>query len=231
MRIPLFAIAALIAAFAALVISGGATGELLYPTIGTAAAAVLVAIATFYQYKKPPVEVARIPIENFSLWADVGEPAAGLRRLGGGDMESALRITSADFGSLASNAGLLSERLSILIGRHGFDELTRGKLHRSAYSLLDDIRSVTKKMGSGEGRSAEGVQRLLDSIEGCAAQADRIANKLYDFERGKPEIVRAYSEPLRRAAEKLSRDLRLANTNLRNYMKAATGTPAPAAAS
>ena len=236
MRIPLIATAALFAALVAfgalavLVISEGAGGELLYLTVGVAAAAVLVAIATFYQYERPPVEVSRIPIENFSLWADVGEPGAGLRRLGAGDMESALRITGADFGSLASNTGLLSERLSILMGRHGFDELTRSKLHRSAYSLLEDIRSIIKKMGSGEGRSTESVQKLFDSIEGCAAQADRIANKLYDFERGKPEIVRAYSEPLRRAAEKLSRDLRLANTNLRNYMKVTTETPAPVAA-
>jgi len=235
MRIPLIATAALIMAIvalgvSALVISRGAGGELLYLTFGAAAASVLVAIATFYQYRKPPVEVSNIPIENFSLWADVGEPGAGLRRLGDGDVESALRIISADFGTLAPNIGLLSERLSILMGRHGFDELTRSKLHRSAYGLLEDIRSVMKKMGSGEGRTTEGMQRLLDSIEGCAAQADRIANKIYDFERGKPEVVRAYTEPLRRAVEKLSRDFRLANTNLRNYMKVATGAPTQVAA-
>jgi hypothetical protein len=235
MRIPLIATAALIMAVIALgtsafVISEGAGGELLYLTFGAAAASVLVAIATFYQYRKPPVEVSNIPIENFSLWADVGEPGAGLRRLSEGDIEAALRIISADFSALAPNVGLLSERLSILMGRHGFDDLTRSKLHRSAYNLLEDIRSIIKKMGSGEGRSTEGIQRLLDSIEGCAAQADRIANKLYDFERGKPEVVRVYTEPLRRAAEKLSRDLRLANTNLRNYMKVAIGVPAQVAA-
>ena len=235
MRIPLIATAALIVALAAFVvsafvISGGAEGELLYLTFVTAAASVLVAMATFYLHNKPPAEVARIPIEDFTLWADVGEPAAGVRRLGEGDVESALRITSTDFSSLASNAWLLSERLSILMGRHGFDELTQGKLNRGAYSLLEDIRSTMKKMKSGDGRSTEGAQRLLDSIEGCAAQADRIANKIYDFERGKPEIVRTYTEPLRRAAEKLSRDLRLGNTNLRNYMKVTTETPAPVAA-
>ena len=195
-------------------------------TIAVATAAVLVTFAAFYQSKKPPVEIANIPIENFSLWTDVGEPAAGLRRLGGGQIESAFRITSADLNSIASNAGLLSERLSILIGRHGFDELTQSKLHRNAYSLLEDIRSVVKKMMSGEGRSTEGFQRLLDSIEGCAAQADRIANKLYDLQRGRPEVIMAYTDPLRRAAEKLSRDLRLANANLRDYIKGATRTPA-----
>ena len=226
MRIPIFATAALIVAIVALLVSGQAGGDFLPLTIAVATAAVLVTFAAFYQSKKPPVEIANIPIENFSLWTDVGEPAAGLRRLGGGQIESAFRITSADLNSIASNAGLLSERLSILIGRHGFDELTQSKLHRNAYSLLEDIRSVVKKMMSSEGRSTEGIQRLLDSIEGCAAQADRIANKLYDLQRGRPEVIMAYTDPLRRAAEKLSRDLRLANANLRDYIKGATRTPA-----
>ena len=226
MRIPIFATAALIVAIVALLVSGQAGGDFLPLTIAVATAAVLVTFAAFYQSKKPPVEIANIPIENFSLWTDVGEPAAGLRRLGGGQIESAFRITSADLNSIASNAGLLSERLSILMGRHGFDELTQSKLHRNAYSLLEDIRSVVKKMMSSEGRSTEGIQRLLDSIEGCAAQADRIANKLYDLQRGRPEVIMAYTDPLRRAAEKLSRDLRLANANLRDYIRGATRAPA-----
>jgi hypothetical protein len=222
MRIPVFATAALIVALAALLVSGQAGGELLPLTIGAAAAAALVALATFYQSKRPPVEIANIPVENFSLWTDIGEPAAGLRRLGGGQVESAFRITSADLNSLASNAGLLSERLSLLIGRHGFDELTQSKLHRNAYSLMEDISSIVKKMRAGDGRSTEYVQRLLVNIEGCAAQADRIANKLYDIQRGRPEVIVAYTDPLRRAAEKLSRDLRLANANLGSYVKGAT---------
>lgn len=222
MRIPIFATAALIAAMTALVVSGGAKGELLLFTIGVATAAVLVAFAALYQAKKPPVEIANIPVENFSLWADVGEPAAGLRRLDRGQVESAFQITSVDLNSLASNAGLLSERLSLLMGRHGLDELTQSKLHRNAHILMEDIRSVVKKMRAGDGRSTEEVQRLLDSIEGCASQADRIANKLYDLQRGKPEVVMAFTDPLRRAVEKLSRDLRLANANLRDYTKGAT---------
>lgn len=225
MRVPLIATAALIAALAALLVSGGVGGEPegeIFPlSIGAAAAAVLVALAAFYQSKRPPVEIEHVPVENFSLWIDIGEPAAGLRRLGEGQTESAFRMTSADLSSLASNAGLLSERLSILLGRHGFDELTRSKLHRNAYSLLEDISSVAKKMRSGEGRSTEDVQRLLDGIEGCAAQADRIANKLFDFQRGKSEVIRTYTDPLRRAVEKLSGDLRLANANLRNYLRVA----------
>jgi len=89
MRIPIFATAALIVAIVALLVSGQAGGDFLPLTIAVATAAVLVTFAAFYQSKKPPVEIANIPIENFSLWTDVGEPAAGLRRLGGGQIESA----------------------------------------------------------------------------------------------------------------------------------------------
>jgi hypothetical protein len=235
MRIPLVATGAFLVALAAFAtaaftVAGSSTEEVSTLTVGTvgiAIAAILVSIATFYIQNKPPAEVSRIPLENFTLWADVGEPAAGIRRIGEGDVNSAMKIASTDFGSLASNSWLLSERLSILMGKHGFDELTRGKLNRGAYSLTEDIRSCMKKLRSSEGRSTEGVRKLLDNIEGCASQADRIANKLYDFERGKPEIIKVQTEPLRRAAEKLSRDLRQGNTNLRNFLKLTSVAPTP----
>jgi hypothetical protein len=235
MRIPLLAAGAFLVALAAfaaaaMTVIGSSSEEVTTLTVGTvgiATAAILVSIATFYIQNKPPAEVARIPLENFTLWADVGEPAAGIRRIGEGDVDSAMKIASTDFSSLASNSWLLSERLSILMGKHGFDELTRSKLNRAAYSLTEDIRSMMKKLKSSEGRSTEGVRKLLDNIEGCAAQADRIANKLYDFERGKPEIIKVQTEPLRRAAEKLSRDLRQGNTNLRNFLKLTAEPPAP----
>lgn len=235
MRIPLLAAGAFLVALAAfaaaaMTVIGSSSEEMSTLTVGTvgiATAAILVSIATFYIQNKPPAEVARIPLENFTLWADVGEPAAGIRRIGEGDVDSAMKIASTDFSSLASNSWLLSERLSILMGKHGFDELTRSKLNRGAYSLTEDIRSMMKKLKSSEGRSTEGVRKLLDNIEGCASQADRIANKLYDFERGKPEITKVQTEPLRRAAEKLSRDLRQGNTNLRNFLRLTVEPPAP----
>lgn len=235
MRISLVATGAFLVALAAFAVAamtvvGSSTQEVSPTTVGTvgiATAAILVSIATFYLQNKPPAEVARIPLENFTLWADVGEPAAGIRRIGEGDVESAMKIANTDFGSLASNSWLLSERLSILMGKHGFDELTRSKLNRGAYSLTEDIRSCIKKLKSSESRSTESVRKLLDNIEGCASQADRVANKLYDFERGKPEIIKVQTEPLRRAAEKLSRDIRQGNANLRNFLKLASESTAP----
>jgi hypothetical protein len=229
MRISPVATAALIVAFIAFVIAVTTGGEILPYLAWVALATVLVALATFFQFGRVPPEVRRIPVEDFSLWADIGEPGAELKRLGPDQIEPAFRIARADLGSLASNAGLLSQRLSMLIGKHGFDELTRTKLHRNAYSLMEDLRSIVKKMGARENWSAEGVERLLGEIENCAARTDRIANKLFDLQREKPEIVRTYLEPLRRATEKLSRDLRLMSTNLNNYIKESVAAPSSAA--
>lgn len=199
----------------ALIIASGTSGYLLPLTAGLAAATVLVVLGIISQYMKPPAEVKQVPIENFYLWADIGESGAELRRLSPGDVEAATRIASADLGSLSSNADLLNSRISLLLGRDGFEELTQEKFNGQTEKLSEDLRGITKQLKKGF--QAE----ILSSIEQCASQADRIANKLYDFQRGKSEVVHVYVEPLRRAAEKLSSDLRLAFTNISNFVKSA----------
>lgn len=200
----------------ALIIASGTSGYLLPLTAGLAAATVLVVLGIISQYMKPPAEVKQVPIENFYLWADIGESGAELRRLSSGDVEAATRIASADLGSLSSNADLLNSRISLLLGRDGFEELTQEKFNGQTEKLSEDLRGITKQLKKGF--QAE----ILSSIEQCASQADRIANKLYDFQRGKSEVVHVYVEPLRRAAEKLSSDLRLAFTNISNFVKSAS---------
>jgi hypothetical protein len=218
MRIHPIAVIPLFLAVIALVMAGGTGGYLLLLTTGLAAAAVLVSLATISQYARSPAEVKQVPIENFSLWADIGEPGAELRRLSPDDLEAAVRIANADLGSLSSNADLLNARISLLLGRPEFVELTQEKFDGQTGHLSQDLRTVVKKLRTGKEFSAG----VLDLIERCASQADRIANKLYDFQRGKPELVHIYVEPLRRAAEKLSRDLRLVFTNVSDFMKNAS---------
>jgi len=214
--IPLFlAVIALIIAG----IAGSTSGYLLPLTAALSVATVFVAFAIIFQYMKPPPEVKQVPIENFYIWADIGESGAELRRLSPGDVEAATRIASADLGSLSSNAELLNARISLLLGREGFEELTREKFNSQTEKLSEDLRGITKQLKKGF--QAE----ILSSIEQCASQADRIANKLYDFQRGKSEVVHIYAEPLRRAAEKLSSDLRLAFVNISNFMKSTPAGP------
>ncbi len=197
----------------ALVITSGTSGYLLPLAAGLSVATVFLAFAVIFQYTRPPPDVKQVPVENFYLWADIGESGAELSRLSLGDVEAATRIVSADLSALSSNADLLNARISLLLGREGFEELTREKFNLQTEKLSEDLRGITRQL------KKEFQAEILSSIEQCASQADRIANKLYDFQRGKSEVIHTYAEPLRRAAEKLSSDLRLAFVNISNFMK------------
>lgn len=212
------AIIPLFLAVIALIIAGmaGSTSGYLLPLIaGLSVATVFLAFAIIFQYTRPPPEVKQVPVENFYIWTDIGESGAELRRLSPEDIEAATRIVSTDLGSLSSNADLLNARISLLLGKEGFEELTREKFNGQTERLSEDLRGIVKQLKKG--LQAE----ILSSIEQCASQADRIANKLYDFQQGKSEVVHIYSEPLRRAAEKLSSDLRLAYVNISNFLRIA----------
>lgn len=220
MRISPFAIISIVLVLIALVLVLITSG--LSPlTMGVATATALVVLTMLYLGVRHPVRSGPVPVENFSLWADVGEPAAELRRLSPDDVEAAVRIANADLGALSSNAKLLNSRISLLIGRPEFEGLTREKMDLQMEDLFRSLRESVKKLSAKKRFSPE----ALSSLERCAAQAGQIANKLYDFQRGKPELVHIYLEPLCRAAEKLSRDLKRAFENMSDFMKGATVQP------
>jgi len=219
MRIHPLAIVPFLLAFIGLIIAVFAVGPQIYLIVGLAVATIFVAIATLFQYTKSSYEAKQVPLENFSIWADVGEPAAELRRLNFDDIGAAVRIASADLGSLSANAELLGARISMLLGKEGFEDLRQEKLHQSIKNLASSVNTIVEKLRATNKFPVETVT----SLEQCASQSDRIANKLFEFERGKSEVVRIYVEPLRRAAEKLSRDFRLASANLASFT---LGTPA-----
>jgi len=214
MRLYPLAIIPLILSLAAIVLSISTPGPQFYLTMGVAGATFLVSSAILFTYSRRSPEAKQIPLENFSLWADVGEPAAELRRLSSGDTFAAVQIAATDLASLAANAELLQSRAYMLVGRVGFESVTEEKMHRRVEGLVNDINRIIKGINASKTLSGEIVQE----IEQCAAQADRIANKFFELEEGKPETVYLYLEPLRRAAEKLSRDLRSASTNISKYL-------------
>jgi len=219
MRVPPIAVFPLLLALVALIMTTFSVGTptyLVLITIALAIATVMVTFATLFQYTKRSTEAKQVPLENFSLWADVGEPAAELRRLSYDDTGAAVRIVVADLGSLAANAELLAERLSMLMRRKGFEGIQQERLNKSIETVARGITSVVNKLHSSNGFRMETVTLL----EQYASQSDRIANKLFEFEHGKSDVVHVYIEPLRRAAEKLSRDLRLAFANISSYTQA-----------
>jgi hypothetical protein len=213
MRIHPLTLVPLFLAFIGLMMAVFTAGTQIYLIIGLAVATILVAIATLFQYSRSSYEAKQVPLENFSIWADVGEPAAELRRLNFDDIGAAVRIAAADLGSLSANSELLGARISMLLGKEGFEDIRQEKLHQSLKNLASSVNAIVEKLRATNKFPAETVT----SLEQCASQSDRIANKLFEFERGKSEVVRIYIEPLRRAAEKLSRDFRLASANLASF--------------
>ncbi|WP_428085118.1 hypothetical protein [Candidatus Hadarchaeum sp.] len=228
MRLYPLAIIPLVLSLGAIVVSAINPGPQSYLTVGVAGATFLVSAAILFAYSRKSTEAKQIPLENFSLWADVGEPAAELRRLGLDETFAAVQIVATDLDSLAANAELLRARTSLLVGRPGFESVTEEKMHRRVESLVNDIDKIARSIRD----TKELTKEVIPKIEDCAAQADRIAGKFFELEEGKPETVYIYLEPLRRAAEKLSRDLRMAAVNISKYLlwleKAPSEVPAPA---
>ncbi len=213
MRIHPLALVPFLLASIGLIIAMFTVGRDIYLVIGLAVATVFVAIATLFQYSRSSHEAKQVPLENFSIWADVGEPASELRRLNFDDIGAAARIAAADLGSLSANAELLGARISMLLGKEDFEDLRQEKLHQGFKNLASSVNAIVEKLRATNRFPVETVT----SLEQCASQSDRMANKLFEFERGKSEVVRIYIEPLRRAAEKLSRDFRLASANLASF--------------
>ena len=193
--------------------------------LGVALATVMIGIAVIYLYGKPPELAPKgIQLENFSIWADIGEPGAELQRLEPNDMWSAVRVMKTDLDTLSANAALIGKRILMLIGRDNFDGIARHDLQGDARKVARKTSDLAKKMEADGKFPSE----TIPILEQNAALLDRVANKLFEFEHGKPEMVHIYVDPLKRAAEKLSKDMRQATSNIASFSKGAEkGAPAP----
>lgn len=220
MRVSPFAMVAFVLSLLGLGLAFGVTGEPRPLIIGAAAAIALASFAVLL-YTTPHIDTHSIPIGDFDTWVELGETAAGLRGMKSRDKKAAAQIAAADMNSLSINAELLSHRLSFLYRKHGYDKLTKDKLHNEAKGISKIVRKNTKKIATIENWSQEKMSTMLEEFESCASGYDRIANKLHDYEKERPEIVKANLEPLRRTAEKLSTNLRTGRSNLENYLKRA----------
>jgi len=221
MRVSPFAMIAFALSLVGLALAVGGTGELRPLIVGATAAVVLASFAVFI-YTIPRIDTHGIRVEDFDTWVELGETAAGLRGMKPRDKQAAAQIVAADMNSLAINAELLGSRLSFLYGKHGYDKLTKDKLHNEGNNLAKMVRRNAKNIAKIENWSAENMSTMFEEFESCASRYDRIANKLHHYEGERPEIVKANLEPLRRTAEKLSANLRAARLNLENYLKRAS---------
>lgn len=216
MRVSPIAATAFALALVGLALSTG-TGEFMPLIAGGAVAAIIMSLAAL---RAKPREVSYgIPVEDYYSWVELREPAAGLRGMKPREKRAAIKITAADFNSLAINAELLDKRLSSLAGRHGFDKLTQDKLHKEAERLAREVRQNVDAVELSSNWSYNNMLALLEKFEKCAAGYDRIANKIYEYGRERPEIVQTVLKPLRKASEKLSTSIREGRLNIERYIK------------
>ena len=220
MRVSPFAMAAFVLSLIGLGLAVGVTGEVRPLVIGATAAVVLASFAVLV-YTIPRIDTHGIRVEDFDTWVELGETAAGLRGMKSRDKQAAAQIVAADMNSLKINAELLDSRLSFLYGKHGYEKLTNDKLHNEAKRLVKIVRKNAKNIAVLKKWSPDNISTMFDEFESCASGYDRIANKLHDYEKERPEIVKANLEPLRRTAEKLSANFRAGHSNLENYFKRA----------
>ncbi|MEM3519104.1 MAG: hypothetical protein QW179_01625 [Candidatus Hadarchaeales archaeon] len=184
--------------------------------IALALATLGVATAVVYQYTSvPPPRKEEIILEDFSWWADIGEPGASLRALDPPDPYIASQIVSSDMGILAKNSDLLSKRLSLLEDRIEFQGLYAGVLSKDVENVTNALSGMIATLAKTRAIPADMTKKMDEQ----AAILDRIANKLFEFEKGKSEVVKIYIDPLRRAAEKLSSDLRSGAANILKFEK------------
>lgn len=213
----LVCISAALAAVALAMVGWVERGFLPYAALGIAGAIMVELWVGVPLLRGIVVRRPTMPLEDFTVWMETGEPAAGLRELKPREVGAAAGMVSSSLGLLASNSELLTLRLSTLSGKRGFSELARSGIQLDAQELSGKIRKTIAKLGRGESWSPEELRPVLDELERCAAGYDRLANKLFEIHRERPEVIRSTAEPLRRAAERLSRDLRRACANIGDY--------------
>ncbi|MFN4133272.1 MAG: hypothetical protein ACK4GQ_02755 [Candidatus Hadarchaeales archaeon] len=184
--------------------------------VALALATLGVAAAVVYQYTSvTPPRKEEIILEDFSWWADIGEPGASLKSLAPPDPYIASQIVSSDLGVMAKNSDLLSKRLSLLEDRIEFQGLYAGVLSREVEKVTNALSGMIATLAKTRALPPD----LTKSMDEQAAILDRTANKLFEFEKGKSEVVKIYIDPLRRAAEKLSSDLRSGAANIMKFEK------------
>lgn len=184
--------------------------------IGIALATLLVALASVYLYVStyPRRTRGEPPVEDFSWWIDAGEPLVSLR--GGALNPMAVpSVVLADLRPIGTNVELLLQRLKLIVGRRDFADMPSGDL----LTELDTVRSFLHVIIQRTERRMEVDPNLHEHLADLASRMKRVYEKLSNYSQTKPDVLRAYVDPLVRAAERLARDLEAASANYRSFLK------------
>lgn len=230
MRIHPLPILALLASLGALLLVGLDVGGTTPWMLFISAASCLVALSVFALYlSSSPHRPLEVPVEDFSLWVDAGEPARELQKLGPSDLPLATMVLRADLGSIVSNSELLTSRLSIALNRPELQDLARFKLVPRSREVSDILKGAVVSLSSKP--SQEGLGELVSSLERAATAAEAILRDMEGISLAKRGVGEAHLLPLRRALDRMVKDLKELKSNTESYLRLFLLTPGGGAAS
>lgn len=193
---------------------GGTTPWMLF----ISAASCLVALSVFALYlTSPSRRPLEVPVEDFSLWVDAGEPAKELQKLGPSDLPLATMVLRADLGSIVSNSELLTSRLSIALTRPELQDLAKFKLDSRSREVSDLLKGTLATL-SGK-PSQEALRESVSSLERVANAAETILRDLEGISLAKRGVGEAHLLPLRRALDRMVKDLKELKSNTESYLR------------
>lgn len=227
MRIHPLPLLALLASLLALVLVGldvGATPWIILLSASSCLLALsVVALYLRLSHHRRPLEV---PVEDLSLWVDAGEPAKELQKLSPAELSTVLMVLRADLGSIISNSELLHQRFPLILSKPELSDLTKFNLVSRAAELVGALKQGEACLLRPP--SHQNLQELLPYLERSAGMAESLLRDLEGISLAKGGIGEAYLLPLRRALEKMVRDLKEMKSNTESYLRLFLPTPPPA---
>jgi hypothetical protein len=218
MRIHPLPILALLSSIAALVLVGLDMGGTAPWMLFISAAVCLVAFSVFVLYLTAPTHrPLEVPVEDFSLWVDAGEPAKELQKLGPSELPLATMVLRADLGSIISNSELLCSRLSIALAKPELLDLAKFELVPRSKELLNVLREAEATLSGTS--SPETLRELVSSLERAATGAESILRDLEGISLAKRGVGETYLLPLRRATDRMVKDLKDLKSNTESYLR------------
>jgi DNA-binding transcriptional regulator YbjK len=218
MRIHPLPVLALLSSIAALVAGGLEVGGTTPWMLFISAAACLVALSVFVLYLTAPTHrPLEVPVEDFSLWVDAGEPAKDLQKLGPSELPLATMVLRSDLGSIVSNSELLCSRLSIAVTKPELQDLAKFELVPRSRELLSVLRGAEASLSGSS--SPETLRQLVSSLERAAIAAEAILRDLEGISLAKRGVGETYLLPLRRAIDRMVKDLKELKANTESYLR------------
>ncbi len=184
---------------------------------GIAAAACLVAFSILVLYTSFFPEGGKIPIEDFTIWADIEDPARELRKLGPSELTMAARVLKVDLSSILSNAGLLNSRLSMLMSKPELRDLAKSNLSIRVNEFVKELKTTVGKLSNTPSTAI--FQEVLASLEKHISDGELIFSDLNEIQHKRGGVVETYLTPLTRASERLIKSLRELKSNIEGYVR------------